>query len=85
MGTVCSHEYTVVAGVFVILGLIAAATAMKWSELGQIVCNVPPSIVESFFTLILITGHNLGDRKREESLREIQRSRLRLVDYLEGM
>jgi len=33
----------------------------------------------------LITGHNLGDRKREESLREIQRSRLRLVEYLEDM
>lgn len=83
MGNVCSHEYTVVAGVVVILGLIATATAMDWSELGQIICNVPPSIVESFFTLILITGHNLGDQKREESLRQIHQNRLRLIGYLE--
>lgn len=84
MGNICSHGYTVVAGVIVILGLIATATALEWSELGQIICNVPPSIVESFFTLILITGHNLGDERREESLREILGVRLRLVEYLEG-
>lgn len=85
MGDVCSHEYTVVVGVIFILGLIATATAMRWSELGQIICNVPPSIIESFFTLILITGHNLGDQKREQSLREIHQNRLRLIEYLEGM
>lgn len=85
MGNVCSHAYTVVAGVIVILGLIATATAMDWSELGQIVCNVPPSIVESFFTLILITGHNLGDQRREQSLHQIHQNRLRLIGYLEDM
>jgi low-affinity ferrous iron transport protein len=85
MGNVCSHEYTVVAGVVVILGLIATATAMNWSVLGQIICNVPPSIVESFFTLILITGHNIGDQKREASLRKIHQHRLQLIKYLEGM
>ncbi|KAI4756410.1 Low affinity iron permease [Aureobasidium sp. EXF-3400] len=85
MGDVCSHELTVVAGVVVIAGLIATATAMDWSELGQIICNVPPSIVESFFTLILITGHNLGDQKRYASLRKIHQHRLQLINYLEGM
>jgi low-affinity ferrous iron transport protein len=85
MGDLCSHELTVVAGVVVILGLIATATAMDWSELGQIICNVPPSIVESFFTLILITGHNLGDQKRYASLRKIHQHRLQLINYLEGM
>jgi low-affinity ferrous iron transport protein len=85
MGDVCSHEYTVVAGVVVILGLIATATAMNWSVLGQIICNVPPSIIESFFTLILITGHNIGDQKREASLRKIHQHRLQLINYLEGV
>jgi low-affinity ferrous iron transport protein len=73
----------IVAGVVAILGLIATATAMEWSELGQIICNVPPSIVESFFTLILITGHNIGDRKREASLRKIHQHRLQLISYME--
>lgn len=85
MGNVCSHELTVVAGVVVIAGLIAAATAMDWSELGQIICNVPPSIVESFFTLILITGHNIGDQRRHDSLRKIHQHRLQLIGYLEDM
>jgi low-affinity ferrous iron transport protein len=85
MGDVCSHQLTVVAGVVAILGLIATATAMEWSELGQIICNVPPSIVESFFTLILITGHNIGDQKREASLRKIHQHRLQLISYMEGM
>jgi low-affinity ferrous iron transport protein len=83
MGDLCSHEFTVVAGVVVILGLIATATAMNWSVLGQIICNVPPSIIESFFTLILITGHNIGDQKREASLRKIHQHRLQLINYVE--
>jgi hypothetical protein len=35
--------------------------------------------------LILITGHNIGDRKREASLRKIHQHRLQLISYMEGL
>ena len=84
MGNFCSHEYTVVAGVVVIIALILTASLMHWSELGQIICNVPPSIIESFFTLILITGHNIGDEQRRANLQIIYRSRLELISRVES-
>ena len=56
MGDFCSHELTVVFGAITIIGLIAGASAMGWSVTGQLLCNVPPSIIESFFTLDLDYG-----------------------------
>ena len=67
VGKFCSHEYTVVVGVVSILALLVGASAMGWSLTGQLLCNIPPSIVESFFTMILITGHNIGEDKRRSS------------------
>jgi low-affinity ferrous iron transport protein len=68
VGDICSHELTVVLGAITIVGLIIGASAMGWSVTGQLLCNVPPSIIESFFTMILITGHNLGEAKRRVDL-----------------
>ncbi|KAH0045229.1 Low affinity iron permease, partial [Aureobasidium melanogenum] len=82
MGNFCSHEYTVVVGLVSILGLLIVASVMHWNELGQIICNVPPSIVESFFTLILITGHNIGDKQRRANLQSIYQSRLDLISHV---
>jgi low-affinity ferrous iron transport protein len=56
VGRVCAHELTVLAGVLVIFALIAGASTLRWNTTGQLICNVPPSIVESFFMIILITG-----------------------------
>ncbi|KAI5271980.1 Low affinity iron permease [Aureobasidium subglaciale] len=83
MGNICSHAYTVVAGVICITGLILTASLMHWNELGQIVCNIPPSIIESFFTLILITGHNIGDEQRRADLQRLYETRLELTSAVE--
>lgn len=79
MGQVCSHESTVILGFLTIIGLVIGASAMGWSLTGQLLCNVPPSIIESFFMLILITGHNFGDQRRRADLALVHARRLRLL------
>lgn len=83
VGYFCSHQWMVVAGVILIIGLIVGASAMRWSETGQLLCNIPPSIIESFFTLILITGHNFGEAKRRVDLYNIHLRRLKMISYIE--
>ncbi|KAJ9302048.1 hypothetical protein DTO271G3_914 [Paecilomyces variotii] len=82
---VSSHELTVVAGVLTICGLVAGASAMRWSTTGQLLCNVPPSIIESFFMIVLITGHNAADDKRRIGLKNIYERRLRLLSFAESI
>ncbi|KAJ4377030.1 hypothetical protein N0V86_006469 [Didymella sp. IMI 355093] len=83
LGYFCSHQWMVVTGVIWIIGLVIGASAMRWSETGQLLCNIPPSIIESFFTLILITGHNVGEAKRRVDLYNIHFRRLKLISYVE--
>jgi low-affinity ferrous iron transport protein len=78
---VCAHEITVVAGFIILLGLITGASVMKWSTTGQLICDVPPSIIESFFMLILITGHNYVDEERRNELRNVYLRRLELLGF----
>jgi low-affinity ferrous iron transport protein len=85
MGAICSHPRTVVLGVLCIFGLIIGASAMKWTTAGQLLCNIPPSIIESFCMMILITGHNLGDHKRREDLRTMYLRRLKLLSWIQGL
>jgi len=85
MGNFCSHELTVVLGVATIIGLIIGASAMGWSVTGQLLCNVPPSIIESFFMMILITGHNVGEAKRRVDLHNIYLRRLKLISYINAL
>jgi len=83
VGDICSDEITVVLGAITIVGLLIGASAMGWSVTGQLLCNVPPSIIESFFTMILITGHNIGDAKRRVDLFNLYLRRLKLISYLD--
>ena len=85
MGNFCSHEKTVVFGALPIISLIVGGSAMGWSVTGQLLCNVPPSIVEPFFTLILITGHNIQDAKRRVDLHNIYLRRLKLFSYVNAL
>lgn len=82
IGNFCSHEITVVLGAVMIVGLIIGASAMGWSVTGQLLCNVPPSIIESFFMMILITGHNIEDAKRRVDLYNVYLRRLKLISYV---
>lgn len=85
VGNICSHELTVVLGAITIVCLLIGATAMEWSVTGQLLCNVPPSIIESFFTMILITGHNIGEAKRRVDLHNLYLRRLKLVSYVDTL
>ncbi|KAM3080292.1 hypothetical protein ACMFMF_003702, partial [Clarireedia jacksonii] len=85
VGDIYSHELTVVLGAITIIGLIIGASAIGWSVTRQLLCNVPPSIIESFFSLILITGHNIGDTQRRVDLYNIYLRRLKLVSYVDTM
>ncbi|GFF87525.1 low-affinity iron/zinc ion transport protein fet4 [Aspergillus udagawae] len=85
MNRVCAHEITVVAGFLVIVCLIAGASAMKWTMTGQLLCNVPPSLIESFFMIILITGHNSADDSKRVELRNLYERRLNLLAFVNGV
>jgi low-affinity ferrous iron transport protein len=82
MCEVSAHEFTVVGGFLVIVGLIVGASAMRWSLTGQLLCNVPPSIIESFFMIILITGHNAEEGRKTAELRSIYERRLKLLSFI---
>jgi low-affinity ferrous iron transport protein len=85
VGNWCSHELTVLFGGLTILCLIIGSSAMRWSLTGQLLCNVPPSIIESFFTMILLTGHNIGEDKRRVDLHNIYLRRLKLISYVDTL
>ncbi|KAK4998468.1 hypothetical protein LTR66_002303 [Elasticomyces elasticus] len=82
VGNVCAHEITVVLGAVLIMGLVIGTSAMGWSVTGRLLCNVPPSIIESFFMMVLITGHNIGDAKKRVDLHNIYLRRLKLTCYV---
>lgn len=85
MGRICGHEITVLCGVLLIIGLLVGASLMGWSETGQLLCNIPPSIVESFFMIILITGHNSADAQRRVDLTNIFERRRVLLSVADAV
>ena len=85
MSAFCSHEFTVILGALCIIGLIVGASAMRWTLTGQLLCNIPPSIIESFFMMILITGHNLSDQKRRNDLQTMHLRRLKILSWVKGL
>lgn len=78
-----AHRLSVVAGALTIVGLLIGATAMHWSLTGQLLCNIPPMLLESFFTQILITGHLAGEKSRGESWHRIYSQRLAILSLLQ--
>jgi low-affinity ferrous iron transport protein len=58
---------------------------MKWTLTGQLLCNVPPSLIESFFMIILITGHNSADDRKRVDLRNLYERRLHLLAFVNGV
>jgi low-affinity ferrous iron transport protein len=83
VGRVTASAITVLFGVLLIVGLIVGASAMGWSTTGQLLCNVPPSIIESSFMIILITGHNFADAERRVQLGNLYWRRLGLIAFVE--
>ncbi|GKZ38017.1 hypothetical protein AbraIFM66950_009909 [Aspergillus brasiliensis] len=82
MDTVSSHLFMVIAGFFLTIGCLVASSAMKWSLTGQLISNVPPSIIETFFMLILITGQNDAEASAHIDLTNIYYRRQRLLSFM---
>lgn len=85
LGDVCAHEITVFLGVLLIIGLVTGSSLMKWTETGQLLSNIPPSIVESFFMMILITQHNILDSQRRVDLHDLYIRRLRILAFVDRL
>ena len=83
IGRSTAHAITVVLGMLLIIGLLVGASVMGWKTTGQLLCNVPPSIIETFFMIVLITGHNVVDAERRVQLMTLQRRRLSLTALVE--
>lgn len=84
MGEICGHEIMVMVGLLLVCGLLIGASMMHWNETGQLLCNIPPSVVESFFMIILITGHNASEAKRRIDLNNIFERRVRLLSIVDA-
>ncbi|KAI2841035.1 hypothetical protein CBS63078_9454 [Aspergillus niger] len=82
MNVVSSHLTMVIAGFFLTIGCLVASSAMEWSLTGQLISNVPPSIIETFFMIILITGQNDAEASAHIDLTNIYYRRQRLLSFM---
>jgi low-affinity ferrous iron transport protein len=83
MDAVSSDLSMVIAGFFPTIGCLVASSAMKWSLTGQLISNVPPSIIETFFMLILITGQNDAEASAHIELTNIYYRRQKLLSFMQ--
>lgn len=83
MCRISAHELTVVAGFLLLVGLVIGASVMRWSLTGQLLCNVPPSIIESFFMIVLITGHNQEQSRKVAELQSMYERRLKVLSFVQ--
>ncbi|PYI14505.1 Low affinity iron permease [Aspergillus violaceofuscus CBS 115571] len=81
MDAVTSHTLMVMAGFLLTIGCVVASSAMKWSLTGQLISNVPPSIIETFFMLILINGQNDAEASAQMDLDDLYHHRQWLLSF----
>lgn len=79
---ICAHEYATILGIILIVGLVVAATILEWSVIGQLLCNLPPSIVETFIMIALITSQNLDETTQHRHLEELEITRDMLTRWV---
>ncbi|KAF7900585.1 uncharacterized protein EAF01_007887 [Botrytis porri] len=81
-GEFCALSGVSVASVDVVFALLAIASIMKWSETGQLLCNIPTMIIEGFLLLILIQAHNIANAARGADFQSLLNHRLLLNHYV---
>lgn len=81
----CSSTWGVGFSIFVILLLIIVASAMKWSETGQLICNTPTMIIEGFFLLILMQAHNWSDEELRVEVAALSMRRQILNEFVKKL
>lgn len=65
-----------VGSVVLVILLIITASAMLWSETGQLLCNTPTMIIEGFLLLVLIQAHNVTGAARGRAFSGILKRRV---------
>ncbi|KAL1899200.1 low-affinity Fe(2+) transport protein [Sporothrix stenoceras] len=76
IGHICEVPAATTASVVAVAALLIVASAMQWTETGQLLCNTPTMIVEGFLLLMLIEGHNSAEGKRRAQYTDILDRRL---------
>lgn len=70
--------------IMTVFALLIIASAMQWTETGQLLCNTPTMIVEGFLLLTLIQAENMADDKKRVTYEDILNRRLVLDKHLAG-
>ncbi|KAJ6114238.1 low affinity iron transporter-like protein [Penicillium sp. IBT 16267x] len=76
VGEWCSRSSAVLGSFVIVVAVLVIATAMHWSETGQLICNTPTMIVEGFLLLVLIQAENMTNTDRRLQFRDTLRRRL---------
>ncbi|KAK6501609.1 low-affinity Fe(2+) transport protein [Arthrobotrys musiformis] len=84
VGEISSHLLMVVAGFLLTVGCVVGSSVMRWNETGQLISNIPPSIIETFFMLILITGQIYMDASARVNFKNIYNRRQRLLAFVKA-
>lgn len=82
---ICSSQWATLASVAVIIGLICIASGMRWSTLGQLICNTPTMIIEAFFLIVLLQAHNWADFQRRVEVSALFKRRTILLNFVQNM
>jgi low-affinity ferrous iron transport protein len=79
------HTAVTLAAVGVVVLLLAAATAMGWSETAQLLCNSPTMIIEGGMLLVLMMAHMASHRFMRGRLQALLQRRLAFQAALDGL
>lgn len=79
---ICSCTLSVLFAVSSVIGLIIAASAMRWSTMGQLIANTPTMIIEGFFMIVLIQAHNYADERRRIEVSSLYARRCILLEHI---
>ncbi|CAI4049040.1 hypothetical protein SKDZ_13G4460 [Saccharomyces kudriavzevii ZP591] len=80
---ICSNQWSVLASILIIIGLICVASGLRWSTTGQLIANTPTMIIEEFFLLVLLQAHNWADRQRRVEVSALFARRRILLAYVQ--
>ncbi|KAK8087191.1 Low affinity iron permease [Apiospora phragmitis] len=79
---VCASTYSSYVAVGSVVSLLVVASAMQWTETGQLLCNTPTMIVEGFLLIMLLQAHNFADGRRRLIHDDILRRRIAMQGCL---
>lgn len=68
--------------IFAVFALVITASAMQWTETGQLLCNTPTMIFEGFMLITLLQAHNEADEVRRMVYDDILTRRLVMDKHL---